>query len=868
MNVLLENIPEALIAFLQWICWRYEERDDKKTKVLYSPRTGRRARTHDAAGKSYKDRAEDTWASYAEAVHASQHGCTQEGDRYDGIGFVFTEDDELAGLDLDGCIDGSGNVAAWAFDYICLLDSYSEVSPSGRGVKIIVQARKPEGRCRTTDLEFYDRHRFFAITGNRLPNTPPTVNARQGQYEQAWCKAFPPQQEAAPKQTASSAPTLSDEDILSKAFKASNSDKIRALMSGDTSAYGSNASRAEMALACFFAFYTDDADQLERLMRTSLLKRDKWEEARGAGTYLRNGVVEPALQKVTGKYHSGQHKSDPAEQGAVEEAGPLTPLHQLLNQIESQLRTKGITQTQTGPRFPPGLDREDLETIGKLLKRGEDYVTTFLNFLWGRWYESLPHKRHERGRIVETVFKGADGYVALSQMKRLSGFARVVRNIPVEHQRYNRRWSFYDNVADLNSPQRRLYWLTQQPRRGMMSEILAEVQAQNQSRKETQRPAPSQPPTSTLQAQDTASPSYSPSPVSIIHAEITQAQPVEAPPRGDTEFVFGAHARGTLRELEGLAGLSGLTLDDVLESLDVLRSFLESRTSTEKTDERPSSTHAAAESYFGHFRNNEVQTKRSGTGPVVLTATPTQLHHAEMVAEARKTGHDHCRRPSENCGGDAANRACDRYGAIGDTVVPDWLERNGHFPAYKLVTDRPSDKPDLMLYHSRIEIKTSPPDQFFAGANKRQVDAAAPDTLYLFCLFQDEQTIQLCAPVTRETVRSWEVYEGHSPFYSIRREHLTPLTSLEELIWTVRRVEYGPLFAALDMGDIPTEQMQVGGLRVDFAGYTGQLRKNFVSAEKGGVFASDPSGLYRELDKTFQAWRAWKQEAPAAFAQV
>jgi hypothetical protein len=56
--------------------------------------------------------------------------------RVDGIGFVFNGDG-IAGVDLDGCRNPeTGAIAPWAQRIIDDFASYTEVSPSGTGVKI------------------------------------------------------------------------------------------------------------------------------------------------------------------------------------------------------------------------------------------------------------------------------------------------------------------------------------------------------------------------------------------------------------------------------------------------------------------------------------------------------------------------------------------------------------------------------------------------------------------------------------------------------------------------------------------------------------------------------------------------------------
>src|SRR3712207_2385005 len=102
----------------QWLVWRSEERHGKPTKVPYSPITGQMASSTNPEG----------WASYQQAVRA----CKEHG--YDGIGFVFTAEDELCGVDLDGCLDPkTGGLEDWARQIVEELNSYTEISPSEIG---------------------------------------------------------------------------------------------------------------------------------------------------------------------------------------------------------------------------------------------------------------------------------------------------------------------------------------------------------------------------------------------------------------------------------------------------------------------------------------------------------------------------------------------------------------------------------------------------------------------------------------------------------------------------------------------------------------------------------------------------------------
>jgi primase-polymerase (primpol)-like protein len=157
-----ENIPERLTERPQWVCWRVEEREGKPTKVPYIPGKNRMASSTNPS----------TWRTFDEALEVS------EGDFYDGIGFVFSEDDLFVGIDLDECRDpDDGTIATWAKVILSHVAScYTEVSPSGTGIHIIVEGttrgtktRKDvylEG-IRVGRIEMYGSGRFFTITGER-----------------------------------------------------------------------------------------------------------------------------------------------------------------------------------------------------------------------------------------------------------------------------------------------------------------------------------------------------------------------------------------------------------------------------------------------------------------------------------------------------------------------------------------------------------------------------------------------------------------------------------------------------------------------------------------------------------------------------
>jgi putative DNA primase/helicase len=152
-----QNIPNALTERPQWVCWRYEERGGKLTKVPRTPSTGLRASSTDLM----------TWATFEEALAAYHEGGIVP---YDGIGFVFSSADPFVGIDLDDCRGPiSGKIAPWAQEILDRVqEGYIEASPSGTGIHIIVRGAVRDGGMRKGAVEMYSRGRFFTITGDLL----------------------------------------------------------------------------------------------------------------------------------------------------------------------------------------------------------------------------------------------------------------------------------------------------------------------------------------------------------------------------------------------------------------------------------------------------------------------------------------------------------------------------------------------------------------------------------------------------------------------------------------------------------------------------------------------------------------------------
>ncbi len=153
-----QNLPIELIEKDNWCVFRKEwsPLKSKYTKRPYDAKTGQWAKSNDP----------ETWSDFDTAMSVIE--------LYDGLGFFF--DGEYYGVDLDNIEseiiryqqnDIENNVLA---EFLDILTSYAEISPSGKGVHIICKGQLPPGGRRKGDIEMYDQGRFFTMTGQQIGN--------------------------------------------------------------------------------------------------------------------------------------------------------------------------------------------------------------------------------------------------------------------------------------------------------------------------------------------------------------------------------------------------------------------------------------------------------------------------------------------------------------------------------------------------------------------------------------------------------------------------------------------------------------------------------------------------------------------------
>lgn len=162
-----DNIPPELANRQQWLLWKFESKpgQTKPGKIPYYVQGGRRT------GGQGDDRDRQRLATLAVAQRAFARG------GWTGIGFAFLPGDGLIGIDIDGAIDpASGEVSKRCAAIIGACVSYTEYSPSGKGVHIIVQGETQTNKSNDIGLEVFCGRQFFTFTGQLYPGLPAHVH--------------------------------------------------------------------------------------------------------------------------------------------------------------------------------------------------------------------------------------------------------------------------------------------------------------------------------------------------------------------------------------------------------------------------------------------------------------------------------------------------------------------------------------------------------------------------------------------------------------------------------------------------------------------------------------------------------------------
>ncbi len=326
------GVPDEIKALCRFVCWRLEQRDGKWTKPPCRI---------DGAPASVTNPGD--WATWDDALETYSNGRD-----FSGVGLVLTGDG-YGGIDLDRCVDANGNPEPWAAKIIERVKSYTEISPSGRGIRILFKGKLPPGPRRKGRFEMYDSGRYLTLTGRRLPDAPATIEDHSMEVAELHAEIFT---QAKPAALAPRAPALpvNLDARLQKARTAANGAKFRELESGGLAGYPS-ASEGDLAFCGALAFWLDsDAAVIDAAFRASGRMRLKWDERHGGATYGAR-TIEKALSGDRSIY-------DPAYKAKTDTRAPRAPLA-----IETPASLAAMHVTEIGYQIERILPSSDVAVL-------------------------------------------------------------------------------------------------------------------------------------------------------------------------------------------------------------------------------------------------------------------------------------------------------------------------------------------------------------------------------------------------------------------------------------------------------------------------------------------------------------------------
>lgn len=269
-----DEIPVELKQLSKWVLWRaeWEPKQQVYTKVPYSTK-GFKASSTNA----------NTWADFEDA------GINYNVDeKYNGIGFILSKDDNYICLDIDNAIDVDTRQLKTDLAIEMTELTYCEMSPSGTGLHCFFKGELPEERKKTRkdlDIELYDNARFITMTGypigqSEICDDQETINNIVERY----FKEDKPTQINTYDSNHKS--ELSDEEVINLMLKSKQKEKISDLLKGNYESYFESPSEAVQSLLHYLAFYAGkDKLQMERIFVSYNNLTDKWDSKRGNTTW-------------------------------------------------------------------------------------------------------------------------------------------------------------------------------------------------------------------------------------------------------------------------------------------------------------------------------------------------------------------------------------------------------------------------------------------------------------------------------------------------------------------------------------------------------------------------------------------------------
>jgi predicted P-loop ATPase len=311
-----ELIPQSLKLIDNWIVWKLEERNGKKSKTPYRADGTGYAKTNDP----------NTWVSFEQALSAYES--SQKAIPFSGVGFIVKASingQQLIGIDIDYPADSE--IAQECIAHFS--STYCEKSPSGKLRIFCTGSKESIARCKGNDskIEVYDDKspRYLTVTGEHIENTHTEITHCQDGLNWLLEKYFKKEPEIVfkPSENASKAFStqgdsnslpFSENDVLEHLRRAKNASKFEGLFNGSGH---KDESTGDLILCSMIAFYSQSKSVVDNVFRQSQrtnLKNGKWDKKHNAnGETYGQITIRKAIMGLKTTYNPHSYQTTAAD---------------------------------------------------------------------------------------------------------------------------------------------------------------------------------------------------------------------------------------------------------------------------------------------------------------------------------------------------------------------------------------------------------------------------------------------------------------------------------------------------------------------------------------------------------------------------
>lgn len=290
MNPLVKKFGKSK----RWVNWKFETVGGKLTKIPYFSKTKKSSSTD-----------KSTWKTFEDAETQLDNGSN----KFNGIGIVFTPDQNLLGIDIDHCIIENLIVHEQKETierFIKESNTYTEISPSKTGLHLFFEISPSLTLTanKKSPFEVYTSGRYFTVTQEIYGKSKQirTITTKEA-LSLLSIIGYPWNSQANNiNLPVSTKEFLTDDQVLEKMFNAKNGEKLKILYHGDITAYKGDDSNADLSLVSTLAFWTQkNPSQMERIWLSSPLGQRKKTQSRKD---YRDRTIKKAIQDCKEVYET------------------------------------------------------------------------------------------------------------------------------------------------------------------------------------------------------------------------------------------------------------------------------------------------------------------------------------------------------------------------------------------------------------------------------------------------------------------------------------------------------------------------------------------------------------------------------------